>query len=93
MRLVLVRHAMPEIDPTVPAHRWRLGADGRAAARTPGPLLPAGAYPVVGTHGMAMTVWLATRVDLDPAEFWAALRFPDMIEVDLAARTVSRRMP
>jgi len=187
MRLVLVRHAMPEIDPTVPAHRRRLGADGRAAAWALGPLLPASAYLVasdepkaamtladaardaadvvvdadfgevrrpdgwvsdhrewarayvaacvpsagarpadgvhdgwevpaavaarfeaavarhaeragrrtlvVGTHGMAMTVWLVTRVDLDPAGIWAALRFPDMIDVDLAAGAVSRRTP
>jgi broad specificity phosphatase PhoE len=46
---------------------------------------------VVGTHGMALTVWLAAMVDLpDPAAFWADLRLPDVVAVDLAAGTVRR---
>jgi hypothetical protein len=34
---------------------------------------------------MAMTIWLARRYVLepDPAQFWAALRFPDPVEIDL----------
>jgi broad specificity phosphatase PhoE len=37
---------------------------------------------IVGTHGMAATLWLATRrPEIDPGSFWAALRFPDLIEV------------
>lgn len=31
--LILVRHAMPELRPDVPAERWQLGDEGRAAAR------------------------------------------------------------
>jgi broad specificity phosphatase PhoE len=42
---------------------------------TPGRLL------IVGTHGMALTLWLALR---DPGPFWAALRFPDLIDPRLA---------
>jgi broad specificity phosphatase PhoE len=171
-RLVLVRHAMPAVDPVVPSERWELGPEGRAAARALRPRLPspgwfvaspepktrqtleevadevaieagfaevrrpyvwgddyrgiARAYVegvhhdgweahqdviarfdaavvrhasiaaarnatlIVGTHGLAPTVWLASRYRLepDPAAFWAALRFPDIIEVDLAAATV-----
>ncbi|MEH1129803.1 histidine phosphatase family protein [Micromonospora sp. CPCC 206061] len=46
---------------------------------------------VVATHGMAMTLWLATATDLaDPTSFWADLRPPDVFEVDLTARTVDR---
>jgi broad specificity phosphatase PhoE len=178
-RLILVRHAMPELDPAVPAERWRLGADGRAAARSLRPVMPERAYYVtsdepkaaetlqeiaglpeiatdpgfgevrrphvwsddydyraiaraylegvrhagweahaevvnrfdaavarhaglaaarneilvIGTHGLAPTVWLASRVPLDPdpARFWAALRFPDIIDVDLAGGTAARR--
>ena len=46
---------------------------------------------VIGTHGLAPTVWLAHRRLLgDPAQFWEDLRFPDLIEVDLAAATASR---
>jgi len=33
MRLYLIRHAMPVLEPDVPAERWRLGEEGRAAAR------------------------------------------------------------
>jgi 2,3-bisphosphoglycerate-dependent phosphoglycerate mutase len=31
--VILVRHAMPELDPAVPHHDWHLGEAGRAAAR------------------------------------------------------------
>jgi broad specificity phosphatase PhoE len=31
--VILVRHAMPEVDPEVPHHLWELGPEGRAAAR------------------------------------------------------------
>jgi broad specificity phosphatase PhoE len=38
---------------------------------------------VVGSHGMAMTVWLAAtgRVPGEPGEFWAGLGFPEVVEV------------
>jgi broad specificity phosphatase PhoE len=36
---------------------------------------------VVGTHGMAATLWVASRRPIDRGTFWAALRFPDLIEV------------
>lgn len=44
---------------------------------------------IAGTHGLALTVWLASRMPLtpDPAAFWAALQFPDLIEVNVSART------
>lgn len=171
VHLVLVRHAMPVVDPAVPAERWQLGPGGRAAARNLRPMvigpayyvasaepkavqtlqeiaghtdvttdaglvevrrphiwsdnstyrstarsyvegiLPDGWEPhdqvvrrfdhavvlhaatanargrtlIVGTHGLAPTIWLASRYHLepDPSRFWAALRFPDIIEVDL----------
>lgn len=177
-RLVLVRHAMPDVDPRVPAHRWELGAEGRAAARRLAALIggrvywvasdepkaeqtmhemsgapaavvsdsgfgevcrpevwtddyratarayvegqrlegwephgqvagrfdaaverhaaPAtahGATLVVGTHGLASTVWLSARLQLQPCagDFWAALSFPDVFDVDLGAGTTCRR--
>jgi broad specificity phosphatase PhoE len=31
--LILVKHAMPEVDPARPAAEWRLGDEGRVAAR------------------------------------------------------------
>jgi hypothetical protein len=178
VRLVLVRHAMPVIDPAVPAEQWQLGPDGRGAARDLRPLvagstyyvagtepkivqtlqeisghpdvttddglvevrrphvwsdnttyrslarsyvegdLPDGWEPhnqvvrrfddavvrhaataatqartlIVGTGGLAPTIWLASRYHLepDPAQFWAALRYPDLIEVDLLHGVVRR---
>jgi broad specificity phosphatase PhoE len=177
-RLVLVRHAMPIVEPAVPAERWHLGPTGRAAARALRPLVAAPAYYVastepkavqtlqeiagdtnvitdaelvevrrphlwsddstyrgtarsyvegtrpdgwephdqvarrldhavtshaaaaavqgrtlvVGTHGMALTIWLASRylLEPDPAQFWAALRFPDLIEIDLLQGIIRR---
>ncbi|MEU5912734.1 hypothetical protein [Micromonospora sp. NPDC047527] len=48
---------------------------------------------IVGTHGLAPTVWLASRLPLlpSPADFWAALTFPDLIDVDLVNKTAERR--
>jgi broad specificity phosphatase PhoE len=172
--LVLVRHAMPAVDPATPSVRWQLSEDGKAAARALRPRIPAAAYfvsspepkalqtvqqlgeeittdagfgearrlhvwgddygaqarayvdgrrhpgwephdevarrfddamrrhltdaggrtLVVGTHGLAPTVWLASRVRLaDPGEFWAALGFPDLIDVDLEQGTAGKRQP
>jgi broad specificity phosphatase PhoE len=49
-------------------HAWRARAGGRAL--------------VVCTHGMVMTLWLASVADLpDPAGFWAGLGLPDVIEI------------
>lgn len=52
----------------------------------------AGTRPlVIATHGMAMTLWLSVAANLaDPGSFWAALRFPDVLEVDPAAPLVRR---
>ena len=53
---------------------------------------PAGQALVVGTHGMALTVWLAGRFRLapNPTSFWSGLEFPDVIVVDLGTLTVRR---
>jgi broad specificity phosphatase PhoE len=53
----------------------------------------AGRDVVIASHGMAMTVWLSRAVLLaDPGEFWEEMqrRFPDLLAVDLRARTVQR---
>jgi 2,3-bisphosphoglycerate-dependent phosphoglycerate mutase len=169
--LLLVRHAMPEIDPAIPAHDWPLSADGQAGANLLAGLLPSDAVLVasaelkarqtlepagdvrvdarfnevardepfdddfrarrrsyvsggfqphwesrldvtarfdaavgewlgfadgrplvIGTHGITLTVWLSATVGLDdPAGFWSALALPDLLEVDLAGRSVTRR--
>jgi broad specificity phosphatase PhoE len=46
---------------------------------------------VVATHGMAMTLWLTTVMNIaEPANFWTELRLPDIFEVNLATRTFGR---
>jgi broad specificity phosphatase PhoE len=52
----------------------------------------AGRTLVVGTHGLAATVWLASvvRLDPDPAQFWERLEFPDLIDVDRKNGTAAR---
>jgi broad specificity phosphatase PhoE len=176
-RFMLVRHAMPAVQPEIPAERWELDEPGRAAslalsAAVTGPayyvssdepkamqtlqemsagqpVVPEPAFRevrrpyrwsddyreqarayvdgiahegwephdqvvarfsaavqrhagiavarrrllVVGTHGLAPTVWLAALLPLRPtaASFWAALTFPDVIEVDLVAKRAERR--
>jgi len=54
-------------------------------------LVRSGSRPlVIASHGMAMTVWLQSRGCVtEPGAFWAALRFPDAIAVDLDARTAT----
>lgn len=43
-KLYLIKHAMPELDPNVPAPDWRLGARGRALSELLAQKL--GAYPL-----------------------------------------------
>jgi broad specificity phosphatase PhoE len=47
--------------------------------------LAAGRSLAIGTHGMAMTIWLASHGLTDPVGFWERLRFPDVIEVPASA--------
>ncbi|MGE5830021.1 MAG: histidine phosphatase family protein [Micromonosporaceae bacterium] len=51
--LVLVRHAMPVVDPASPAHEWPLSSDGRADALRLVPLLPSGALLVASDEPKA----------------------------------------
>jgi broad specificity phosphatase PhoE len=48
---------------------------------------------VVGSHGVAPVIWLASRISLspDPAGFWEKLTLPDIVDVDLQAGTAARR--
>ena len=54
VRLVLVRHAMPDVRPEVPAREWHLGDDGRGAARNLGQMLPVGARLVASDEPKAI---------------------------------------
>ena len=53
-RLVLVRHAMPEVRPDVPAPRWHLGERGRLAARNLRHALPEDPYLVASDEPKAI---------------------------------------
>jgi hypothetical protein len=43
---------------------------------------------VVVNHGLAMSLWVASMVDVPLVEWWRALTFPDAWRVDTEARTV-----
>jgi broad specificity phosphatase PhoE len=46
---------------------------------------------VIASHGMAMTLWLTSTVGLaDPGAFWAGLRLPDLLTVDVTGKQVTR---
>lgn len=63
---ILVRHAMPELDPQVPPEEWLLGERGRAAARHLAGVLPAGAYLVASQEPKAVeTLRQAAHADAD----------------------------
>ena len=56
-----------------------------ALARNAARAAEVGRALVIGTHGMAMTLWLASRklIDTTNTAFWEALRFPDLVDVNL----------
>lgn len=54
---------------------------------------PNGADLVVVDHGLAMTLYLSTRVQLDREAFWRGLSFPDAWRMDLASSALSRVVP
>lgn len=67
--------------------RMQAAVDDYRAAAGERPLVIAG-------HGMSLTVWMTAALHLsDPGAFWAALRFPDLLAVDLCARDVRRCDP
>lgn len=65
-RVVLVRHAMPVVDPDRPPDRWELSPAGRAAAELLRGRLPADAVPVSSPQAKALDT-LAVALDL-PAD-------------------------
>lgn len=65
--LILVRHAMPDVDPRVPPHEWPLSEAGRSAAALLAGDLPAGSRLVASTETKAwQTLEPAGQVDRDP---------------------------
>jgi 2,3-bisphosphoglycerate-dependent phosphoglycerate mutase len=73
--------------PAWEAHQAVVDRFDAALTRNAARAADAGRALVVGTHGMAMTLWLASRKLIEPANtaFWEALGFPDLIDVDIAA--------
>ena len=68
--IILVRHAMPKLEPGVDPARWTLSDDGVAAAQALGHLLPVGAVLVSSDEPKAhatLTAMVSGRpVTLDP---------------------------
>jgi broad specificity phosphatase PhoE len=78
VRLVLVRHAMPDVLPDVPAREWHLGDDGRGAARKLGQM-PARTHLVASDEPKAIeTVAEASgRVDVPIDAGFGEVRRPN----------------
>ncbi|HZZ34354.1 MAG TPA: histidine phosphatase family protein, partial [Caulobacteraceae bacterium] len=74
-RLILVKHAMPAIDPALPSAQWPLSEGGRAAAAALAekvrPLAPqrlaASTEPKAEETAIAMALVLGLPVTLDPS--------------------------
>ncbi|MBM2616151.1 histidine phosphatase family protein [Actinoplanes sp. LDG1-06] len=79
-RILLVRHAMPHLDPAVAPDRWHLGPEGLAAARAL--LLPPDAYLVASSEPKAAETLAA-----------AFLTHPDASEPLPAGRTPTTGTP
>ncbi|MFI5892115.1 histidine phosphatase family protein [Actinoplanes sp. NPDC051513] len=78
-RLVLVRHAMPVIDPETPAELWHLGPEGRAAARALAPLIAgSAAHYVSSTEPKALETLreIAPHVPIETDAGFAEVRRP-----------------
>jgi len=58
-RILLVRHAMPALDPETEPAEWDLAPEGVAAARLLGPLLPADAVLVSSDEPKALSTLAA----------------------------------
>ena len=85
--IILVRHAMPNLEPEIDPALWTLSADGVAAARAIGPLLPAGAVLVSSDEPKAY-VTLTTAAPERPVT-----RRPTPARGGPTAGTVQRRLP
>lgn len=44
-------------------------------------------------HGISAALWLASALSIDAGRWWKSLRFPDVWEVNLHARTAHRIEP
>jgi broad specificity phosphatase PhoE len=70
-------------DPASVVARWDAALHEHHKAADGSPLVAVG-------HGMAMSLWLATRFETDPVRCWLELRLPDLWRIDLDTRTAER---
>ena len=71
--LILVKHSLPEIDPSVPANEWRLSCEGRRRARKLGERLDRSCREnlAIVTHGTVLSLLVSRNSDQEQI----ALRF------------------
>ncbi len=70
-------------DPGAVAKRFAAALDEALAANDTGDL-------VVVDHGLALSLYLASKVGIDLVPFWQALTFPDAWRLDLEAGAIER---
>jgi broad specificity phosphatase PhoE len=70
-------------EPASVVARWDTALHEHHKAADGSPLVAVG-------HGMALSLWLASRFESDPVRCWLALRLPDLWRVDLEEHTAER---
>ena len=63
--------------------RFAAGVAGALAAHPSGDI-------IVANHGMALSIYVASVMDIDLPEFWRELTFPDAWRIDLETRAMER---
>src|SRR5437588_121956 len=102
-RLVLVKHAMPVVEPGADAAGWRLGDEGREGAvetalarwSNPSHLTDAvrrrgAAEPalIVVAHGTVITLLVAGWCGVEPFPLWERLGLPSYVVLELPERRI-----
>jgi broad specificity phosphatase PhoE len=79
VKLVLVKHAPPEITPEVASHRWVLSAEAAVRALQ---AEACGQIAAVVTHGTVLTTLVARYNPVPAFAFWDSLTVPACVVLD-----------
>ena len=78
---IVIRHALPDLDPQVPPDQWHLDDAGRAAARRLATILPARPYLVASEEPKAIETLDEAATDIAATTITEVFTDPDFGEV------------
>lgn len=78
---IVIRHALPDLDPQVPPDQWHLGDAGRAAARRLATILPTRPYLVASEEPKAIETLDEAATDIAATTITEVFTEPDFGEV------------